>query len=122
MDFFSWEYLKEKGNTYFRDKKYEEALTYYKKAILLNDRIEVLYSNKGTCEKCLQNYKQAIFDYEKAIKINPSNAKNLNRLASVYLIIGELSEAYGLQKKALKIDPYNLSYKEQLDLINKMIN
>lgn len=122
MDFFSWEYLKEKGNTFFRDKKYEEALTYYKKAILLNDRIEVLYSNKGTCEKCLQNYNQAILDYKKAIKINPSNAKNFNRLASVYLIIGELSEAYGLQKKALKIDPYNLSYKEQLDLINKMIN
>ena len=95
---------------------------YYKKAILLNDRIEVLYSNKGTCEKCLQHYNQAKLDYEKAIKINSSNAKNINRLASVYLITGDLLEAYALQKKALKFDPNNLSYKEQLDLINKMIN
>ena len=122
MEFFSWEYLKEKGNSLFRDKKYEEALIYYKKAIILNDRIEVLYSNKGTCEKCLQNYNQARIDYEKAIKINSSNAKNINRLASVYLITGDLLEAYALQRKALKFDPNNLSYKEQLDLINKMIN
>lgn len=122
MDFISWEYLKEKGNTFFREKKYEEALKYYEKAIFINDRIEVLYSNKGTCEKCLQNYSQAILDYKKAITLNPLNAKNFNRLASVYLIVGDFFEAYGMQKKAIKIDPNNTSYKEQLDTINKMID
>ena len=46
----SWERLKETGNSYFREKKYEEALKYYNKAIEINNGIEVLHSNQGTCE------------------------------------------------------------------------
>ena len=118
----SWERLKETGNSYFREKKYEEALKYYNKAIEINNGIEVLHSNKGTCEKCLQNYKEAELEYIKAIKLNPDNAKNYNRLASIYLIMGELSEAYSVQKKALKLDQFTLAYKEQLETINQMIN
>ena len=118
----SWEKLKEIGNSFFREKKYEEALKYYNEAISINNDIEVLHSNKGTCEKCLQNYKEAELEYIKAIKLNPFNAKTYNRLASIYLIIGELSEAYSIQKKALKIEPNTLSFKEQLEIINQMIN
>ena len=117
-----WEALKEKGNNYFREKKYEEALKCYNQAININNNIEILHSNKGTCEKCLQNFKEAELEYLKAIKLNPSKAKNFSRLSSIYLIMGELSEAYTAQKKAMKFDPNNLSYKQQLEKINEMIN
>ena len=116
-----WENLKEKGNALFREKKYEEALEYYNKAIKKNDSIEVLYSNKGTCLKCLQNYNQAKMAYIKSLEINPNNPKNLNRLASVYLIIGELNDAVLTQRKALNIEPNNTTFKQQMETINQMI-
>ena len=54
----SWEDLKEKGNALFKQKRYEDAIVFYNKAIKLNPNVEVLYSNKGTCEKCLKQYKE----------------------------------------------------------------
>ena len=117
----SWETLKEKGNALFKQGKYEDAINYYEKAININDGIEVLYSNKGTCEKCLKKYKEAIRDYKKALEINPKNTKNLNRLASVYILIGNLGEAKMTQQKALNIEPNNSGYKEQMGSIDKII-
>ena len=117
----SWEALKEKGNALFKQNKYEEAINYYEKAIKINNSIEVLYSNKGTCEKCLKKYKEAIRDYKKALEINPKNTKNLNRLASVYIIVGNLGEAKITQQKALNFEPNNSTYKEQMTTIEKII-
>jgi len=117
----SWEVLKEKGNSLFKQNKYEEAINYYEKAIKINNSIEVLYSNKGTCEKCLKKYKEAIRDYKKALEINPKNTKNLNRLASVYIIVGNLGEAKMTQQKALNFEPNNSVYKEQMASIEKII-
>jgi tetratricopeptide (TPR) repeat protein len=82
----SWEALKEKGNALFKEKRYEDAIKFYEKALDINSSQEVLYSNKGTCKKCLKEYKDAINDYKKALEINPKNTKNMNRLASVYII------------------------------------
>ena len=117
----SWNDLKEIGNEYFKKKKYEEAIKYYDKAIKLNNTVEVLYSNKGTCEKMLKQYKLAINDYQKSLELNPKNAKNLNRLASVYIIIGEIGQAKITQEKAINLEPYNSAYKEQMATIEKII-
>ena len=117
----SWETLKEKGNALFKQNKYNEAIEYYERAIKINNTIEVLYSNKGTCEKCLKNYRQAIKDYKKALEINPKNTKNLNRLASVYIIVGNLGEAKIIQQKALNLEPNNSVYKDQMNIIAKII-
>ena len=117
----SWETLKEKGNALFKEKKYEDAIEYYEKAIKINSSIEVLYSNKGTCEKCLKKYKEAIRDYKKALEINPKNTKNLNRLASVYIIVGNLGEAKITQERALNFEPNNSVFKEQMSTIEKVI-
>ena len=117
----SWETLKEKGNALFKQNKYQEAITFYERAIKINDSIEVLYSNKGTCEKCLKEYKLAIKDYKKALELNPKNTKNLNRLASVYILIGNLGEAKMVQQKALNLEPNNSTYKDQMNTIERII-
>ena len=95
----SWEALKEKGNALFKEKRYEDAIKFYEKALDMNPTAEVLFSNKGTCKKCLKEYKDAINDYKKALELNPKNTKNMNRLASVYIITGQIGEAKLLQVK-----------------------
>ena len=117
----SWEDLKEKGNALFKQKRYEDAIAFYNKAIKLNPNVEVLYSNRGTCRKCLKQYNDAIKDYKKALEINPKNTKNINRLASVYIITGNIGEAKILQEKALNLEPYNSTYREQMTTIEKIL-
>jgi len=117
----SWEDLKEKGNSFFKQKRYEDAITFYNKALKLNPKAEVLYSNKGTCEKCLKEYKESIRDYEKALELNPKNTKNMNRLASVYIIKGQIGNAKMLQEKALNLEPNNSIFREQMTIIEKIL-
>ena len=117
----SWEDLKEKGNTLFKEMRYEDAIGFYNKALAINSNIEVLYSNRGTCRKCLKQYNDAIKDYKKALEINPKNTKNINRLASVYIITGNIGEAKILQEKALNLEPYNSTYREQMTTIEKIL-
>ena len=117
----SWEALKEKGNALFKEKRYEDAIKFYEKALDINSSIEVLYSNKGTCKKCLKEYKDAINDYKKALELNPKNTKNMNRLASVYIITGQIGEAKLLQEKALNLEPNNSTYREQMATIEKIL-
>ena len=117
----SWEALKERGNALFKEKRYEDAIKFYEKALDINSSIEVLYSNKGTCKKCLKEYKDAINDYKKALELNPKNTKNMNRLASVYIITGQIGEAKLLQEKALNLEPYNSAYREQMTTIEKIL-
>jgi DnaJ family protein C protein 7 len=117
----SWEDLKDKGNSFFKQKRYEDAITFYNKALKLNPKAEVLYSNKGTCEKCLKEYKESIRDYEKALELNPKNTKNMNRLASVYIIKGQIGNAKMLQEKALNLEPNNSIFKEQMTIIEKIL-
>ena len=117
----SWEALKEKGNVLFKEKRYADAIKFYEKALDINPNAEVLFSNKGTCKKCLKEYKEAIQDYKRALEINPKNTKNMNRLASVYIIKGQLGDAKILQEKTLNLEPYNSIYKEQMATIEKIL-
>ena len=117
----SWEALKEKGNALFKEKRYEDAIKFYEKALDINPTAEVLFSNKGTCKKCLKEYKDAINDYKKALELNPKNTKNMNRLASVYIITGQIGDAKLLQEKALNLEPNNSTYKEQMATIEKIL-
>ena len=49
-----WISLKEKGNLLFKKSKFEEAITYYGNCLQINNTIDILYSNIGTCKKCLK--------------------------------------------------------------------
>ena len=45
----------------------------------------------------------------------------MNRLASVYLIVGNFGEAKIIQQKALNLEPHNSVYKDQMNVIEKVI-
>ena len=116
-----WETLKEKGNIFFKSKNYERAIDLYNEAIKLAPDQEVLYSNKGTCLKCLGRYKEAIKDYKKSLEINPKNVKNIKRLESVYLILGNYGESLILLEKCANLEPRESSHKNDIDKVKHLI-
>ena len=115
-----WEILKEKGNLLFKEGKYEEAISLYSKAIALNNKQEVLFSNRATCQKCLKNYSKSIQDYKRSLEINPNNTKNYYRLSTVYILIGDFKEASLLCEKCISLEPSNQTYLQEKNEISDL--
>ena len=116
-----WESLKEKGNIFFKSKNCERAIDLYNEAIKLAPDQEVLYSNKGTCLKCLGRLKEAIKDYKTSLELNPKNVKNLKRLASVYVLIGNYGEAQIIYEKCVSLEPRDPIHKNDIDKVKRLI-
>lgn len=71
------------GNEYFSQKKFEEALSLYSKAIqCFNDPI--FYSNKAACYSSLQQYEKVIEETSAALELKPDYQKCLLRRAAAY--------------------------------------
>lgn len=59
--------MKEKGNTYYRQGKYQEALGFYQQAILKYPMEPIYYSNQATCLRRLNRWQDALRSAQKAL-------------------------------------------------------
>ena len=116
-----WLQMKELGNAQFKNQNYSAAADYYTKGIQLNSSEPVLYANRGTCLKCLGKYKESLSDYKKAVQLNPKNTKNMKKLSSVYIIVGNFGEAQILLEKCCNLEPSDSSHTYELNRVKKMI-
>ena len=117
----TWLQMKELGNAQFKNQNYSAAIDYYTRGIQYNSSEPVLYSNRATCFKCLGKYRESLSDYKKAVQLNPRNTKNLKKLASVYIILGNFGEAQILLQKCCNIEPNDPSYNYELNKAKKMV-
>lgn len=63
--------LFEKGNSAYREKKYDEAITAYEKILEQGFRSDVVYYNLANAYFKDNNLSKAILNYERAKKLNP---------------------------------------------------
>eukprot|EP00733_Pompholyxophrys_punicea_P001568 Pompholyxophrys_punicea_v1_NODE_834_length_1230_cov_13.220426.p1 type:complete len:283 gc:universal NODE_834_length_1230_cov_13.220426:869-21(-) len=81
---------KEKGNEFFNQKQFSEAIEHYSngidklKNLEINEEIRnflvTLYSNRAESHLQLKNFKEALENAESALQLNKSHAKSINRL------------------------------------------
>jgi DnaJ family protein C protein 7 len=116
-----WLQMKELGNTQFKNQNYSAACDYYTRGIELNSSEPVLYANRGTCLKLLGKYKESLSDYKKAVQLNPKNTKNMKKLSSVYVIVGNFGEAQILLQKCCNLEPEDSSHTYELNRVKKMV-
>ena len=117
----TWLQMKELGNNQFKNKNYTSAIDYYTRGLEYNSSEPVLYANRATCYKCLGKFKESVNDYKRAIQLNPRNTKNLKKLASVYIILGNFGEAQILLEKCCNLEPYDSSHNFELNKAKKMV-
>ena len=86
-------------------KKFEEAINYYKKSIKINPDYAEGYNNLGSAYYKLKKFNESISSYSKAIKIKPNFSKALNNLGVTFKEIGKLDESVESYQKAIKINP-----------------
>jgi len=93
------------GNTFFDQGKYEDAITYYNKALNIDSTyVDALY-NKGLALENLGKYDEAITYYDKVLAINPNDTDTLNNKGLALDKLGKHDEAITYYDKLLAINP-----------------
>jgi tetratricopeptide (TPR) repeat protein len=68
---------KDKGNHFFREAKYSEAIKEYDEAIAINPGFKEAWLNKGICQKKLEQYSEGIASFNNALRIDGQYRKAL---------------------------------------------
>ncbi|KAL8675380.1 MAG: hypothetical protein Q9168_000211 [Polycauliona sp. 1 TL-2023] len=84
--------LKAGGNKAYGDKRYNEAIELYGKAILCKPD-PIFYSNRAACYNALGNWDKVVEDTTAALALDSEYIKALNRRANAYENLESYSEA-----------------------------
>ena len=83
---------------------FQEAISYYKKAIQINPNLSEAHNNLGYAYQGLGKTQEAINCYQKAIQINPNLSEVHNNLGYAYQELGKTQEAMNCYQKAIQIN------------------
>ena len=90
-----------------RQKCYNDAITHYTEAIVLNPEDAWSYSSRGFAYAEQNDFEAAIEDYNKAIDLAPENAWVYNGRGNAYGSAGDFGAAIEDFSKAIDLAPEN---------------
>ncbi len=97
--------LIEKGDIYFDEGKFNQALDTYKKALDIEPKNVDAIICIGLCYRHLEEYDKAIMFYNNALEIEPDNKTALNNKGYTLEMKNQIEEAIEFYKGSLEIDP-----------------
>ncbi|KAK3593529.1 hypothetical protein CHS0354_037055 [Potamilus streckersoni] len=103
----SHDQLKELGNTYYKEKKYTDAINYYTQAINLCPTCAAYYGNRSATYMMLNKYAEALEDARKAIRLDDQFVKGYLREGKCYIALGDPVAAVRSYSKVLELEPNN---------------
>ncbi|GLT47206.1 hypothetical protein SLA2020_209170 [Shorea laevis] len=110
---------REKGNEYFKEQDYPEAIKHYTEAIRRNPKDPKAYSNRAACYTKLGALPEGLKDAEKCIELDPTFSKGYNRKGAVQFFMKEYDKALETYQEGLKHDPNN---QELLDGVRRCVD
>jgi stress-induced-phosphoprotein 1 len=106
--------LKEKGNTFYKYKRFDEALAAYDEAISLNPNNMTLLSNKAAVYFTTKKYDNCIEACQQAVHIGKENRASFEERAKAF---SRSAKAY--QKKGDRINAIEMCKNAQLESYDK---
>nr|GMD94265.1 hsp70-Hsp90 organizing protein 3-like [Ipomoea batatas] len=98
---------REKGNQFFKEQKYPEAVKHYSESIRRNPNDPRAYSNRAASYTKLGALPEGLKDAEKCIELDPTFAKGYTRKGAVQFFMKEYEKALETYQEGLKHDPQN---------------
>jgi len=108
------EQYKTEGNQHLADKKFEQAVDCYTKAIERNPNNAIYFANRAAAYSHMGKHQFAIDDCKQSLKINPQYSKAYGRLGLAYFSMGMYKDAVEQYNKGVELEPNNASLKESL--------
>ncbi|KAJ8767688.1 hypothetical protein K2173_018246 [Erythroxylum novogranatense] len=109
---------REKGNEFFKQQKYPEAIKHYTESLRRNPKDPKAYSNRAACYTKLGALPEGLKDAEKCIELDPSFSKGYTRKGAVQFLMKEYDKALETYQQGLKHDPQN---QELLDGVRRCV-
>ena len=106
-------FSQEKIDLLILNKNYEEALTEIEIQINKNSSAQLFYK-QGLIYNNLQNYQEALNSYSAALQFEPNNSEIIADMAEGLSILGNHYDAVTYFKKAIELEPENLTLKGKL--------
>ncbi|KAL7412013.1 putative Hsp90 cochaperone [Mrakia frigida] len=117
----SAEDFKAQGNKAFSSKDYEGAIELFSKAIELDPKNHVLFSNRSAAYGGKKDYDAALADAEETIKLNPSFSKGYSRKGSALHGQREYEASIEAFKAGLEIEPGSAILKKGLEEVERAL-
>ncbi|XP_078284037.1 stress-induced-phosphoprotein 1 [Rhinoraja longicauda] len=95
---------KNKGNEFFQNGDYPQAVKHYSEAIKRNPDDAKLYSNRAACYTKLLEFQLALKDCEDCIRLDPTFFKGYSRKGAALEALKDFSKAVDAYQKALELD------------------
>ncbi|OAY59965.1 hsp70-Hsp90 organizing protein 3 [Manihot esculenta] len=109
---------REKGNEYFKQQKYPEAVKHYTESLRRNPKDPKAYSNRAACYTKLGALPEGLKDAEKCIELDPTFSKGYTRKGAVQFFMKEYDKALETYQEGLRHDPQN---QELLDGVRRCV-
>lgn len=93
------------ASIYNREEDWDQAETYYKKAVAADPMKAAPYHQLGYLYLKLNRNQEAVSHFLKMVEHDPDNANSYDSLGDGYLANGQLDEALNSYSKAVAIDP-----------------
>ena len=106
------------GFSLLNDKRYDEALTEFQKAIVINPNYKKARYGIGLAHFHSKRYNEAINAFGQAITVDPNYKEGHHGLGLAYYETRNNSKAVAALNEALKIDPHFQLAKQLLETIN----
>lgn len=113
--------LKEKGNKYFKQGKYDEAIECYTKGMTADPYNPVLPTNRASAYFRLKKFAVAESDCNLAIALNRSYTKAYSRRGATRFALQKLEDAKKDYEKVLELEPNNFEATNELRKINQAL-
>ncbi|XP_062074082.1 hsp70-Hsp90 organizing protein 3 [Humulus lupulus] len=110
---------REKGNEFFKEQKYPEAIKHYTESLRRNPKDPKAYSNRAACYTKLGALPEGLKDAEKCIELDPTFSKGYTRKGAVQFFMKEYDKALETYQQGLKHDPQN---QELLDGVRRCVD
>ena len=107
LDLENVDIMNEKGIALGKLGRYEEAITWFDKALSIDPRNFYSLSYKGAALGLLGRYEESINWIDKSLEVNPNALETLNGKAAALFALGRKQDAMEWIDKALSIDPTN---------------
>ncbi len=95
------------------NKDYEQAIQTINNRLVITPNAN-LYFKKGIVYSNLQNYQEALNAFSEALLLEPNSVEILSEMADNLATLGNQQDAEEFYKKAIQIDPENLTLKAKL--------